>query len=164
MARMIRLLFASLLLAAPLAAQEAERKPGAERSREIIREPLRDLRIADREIPPELEAIGDTPYAIRPRNCAAIAAAVRELDRVLGEDVDAPGSAGELNGRADVALTAAEVRMDTLIPGRGLIRRLTGADKARKRYNTAIQAGVIRRGYLKGLGAARGCKPPAAPR
>lgn len=31
-------------------------------------------------------------------------------------------------------------------------------------YRNAIQAGVIRRGYLKGLGAARGRRPPAAPR
>ena len=27
----------------------------------------------------------------------------------------------------------------------------------------AIEAGVIRRGYLKGMGLAKGCKPPAAP-
>lgn len=166
---MIRAVLAAILLTSPALAQPAEDKPdapkpGMAKAKDIVTEPLRDVRLADRKIPPELQAIVDAPYDLRPRTCAAIAGTVTELDGVLGADVDDPDAGGELNGTAKAALTAAEIGVDTLIPGRGLIRRVTGADKAERRYNNAVQAGVIRRAYLKGLGAARGCKPPAAPR
>ena len=35
--------------------------------------------------------------------------------------------------------------------------------RAISRQSSSITAGGIRRGYLKGIGLAKGCKPPAAP-
>ena len=51
-----------------------------------------------------------------------------------------------------------------VIPFRGWVRRLTGAERYSREVAAAIAAGTIRRAYLKGLGAAAGCSAPAAPR
>jgi hypothetical protein len=50
------------------------------------------------------------------------------------------------------------------IPFDGVIRFVSGAARHDQHVVAAIQAGAIRRGYLKGLGEARGCMPPALPR
>ena len=50
-----------------------------------------------------------------------------------------------------------------LMPYRSWLRKLSGAEKRELRAIAAIAAGSIRRGYLKGLGEARGCAPPATP-
>ena len=50
-----------------------------------------------------------------------------------------------------------------LIPFRGWVRKLSGAERYSKQVLDAITAGIIRRAYLKGLGQAKGCTAPAAP-
>jgi hypothetical protein len=49
----------------------------------------------------------------------------------------------------------------SLIPFRGIIRELSGANDQQRKVSTAIQAGVARRAYLKGVGQQRGCAYPA---
>ena len=51
-----------------------------------------------------------------------------------------------------------------VVPFRGWVRKLSGADRYSREVAAAIAAGTIRRGFLKGLGAAAACSPPAAPR
>jgi hypothetical protein len=51
----------------------------------------------------------------------------------------------------------------SIIPFRGLVRQMTGADAHAKEVDTAIQAGKVRRAYLKGVGMNKNCAPPAAP-
>lgn len=51
-----------------------------------------------------------------------------------------------------------------MIPFRGWVRKLTGAERYSRKVSAAIAAGAIRRAYLKGLGQAAGCAAPAAPR
>ena len=46
---------------------------------------------------------------------------------------------------------------------RSLVRRATGAYAYQKKYNQAFKLGAQRRAYLKGVGLARGCPPPARP-
>ena len=53
--------------------------------------------------------------------------------------------------------------VSSLIPFRGLIRELSGANAQERAVQAAIQAGLARRGFLKGLGAARRCQYPAGP-
>ena len=62
-----------------------------------------------------------------------------------------------------VCAVAARTAVNTLIPGLGIVRVITGADKQQRRVEAAVYAGSTRRAYLKGIGLARGCKAPAAP-
>ena len=50
-----------------------------------------------------------------------------------------------------------------IIPFRGLVRQVTGAQRHQKDMDRAIQAGKVRRAYLKGVGMNKNCAPPAAP-
>lgn len=127
-----------------------------------VTQPLRDVRIADKKIPPVLQLAASAPYSsVNTRSCAAIAGEVRKLNAALGTDVDAPGQPkGE--GSA-LAAVAARTAVNTLIPGLGIVRVITGADKQQRRVEAAVYAGSARRAYLKGIGLARGCKAPAAP-
>ena len=112
------------------------------------------------EIPPLLVAARKAPYAAPvDRSCAALAADVQALDAVLGADLDTPATASNPSlierGAGDALRNAAE----SVIPFRGWVRRLSGAE----RYERQVAAGTVRRAYLKGLGQAAGCTAPAAP-
>jgi len=52
--------------------------------------------------------------------------------------------------------------VNSLIPLRGLVREVSGAAPADRRLEAAIDAGLARRGYLRGLAVSRGCRLPAA--
>ena len=148
-----------LLTAAPLAAQEADQRTTAS----ILESPLSDVNLKKRHIPPVLVEAQAHPYATAGMtDCARIGAAVTALDAVLGRDVDVPVIAR--NGRHDLAMDAGQDVVNSLIPGRFLIRRISGAEAAQRRAVAAIFAGSVRRGFLKGLGLSKGCAPPAAPR
>ena len=116
-----------------------------------------------REIPPLLERTAAAPYAAVPgASCVQIGAAVAELDAVLGPDLDARADAAAA-GRDRTGQIAGEVVSGVIIPFRGVVREVTGASGSERRHEAAIEAGLVRRAYLKGLGHARGCRPPAAP-
>lgn len=117
-----------------------------------------------REIPPKLKSIQDNPYSMRGmRGCAAIIAEVRELNEVLGADVNERVSKSKAKKREETAGRVAGSAIGSIIPFRGLIGEVTGANAERRRYNKAVYAGTVRRGFLKGVGRERGCKKPARP-
>ena len=124
--------------------------------------PLRDTRIKDDKIPLILQLAASAPYSLKGiTNCASIAAEVGKLNTALGTDVDIPGKKkGE--GSA-IAAEAAGEAVRSIIPGLGLVRVVTGADKQQRRVQAAVYAGSVRRGYLKGIGLSRHCSVPAAP-
>ncbi len=155
---MRHLLLLAVVAAAPLAA--AEQRTAAS----IIESPLTDVNLKKKHIPPLLLAAKDHPYATAGMTgCAKIGAAVRDLDDVLGRDVDVP-SIGKPNEGRELAMDAGQDTINSLIPGRFIIRRLSGAYAAQRNAVAAVYAGSVRRGFLKGLGEAKGCTPPAAPR
>jgi len=133
--------------------------------------PLRDMNLLRTKIPPALlEAMAD-PYA-RPRrtSCDTLIALVTPLDVALGEDVDRhpPEENEDLMDRGkrmagSAAFGAMASAAQDLIPMRGWVRKLSGAEKHDRLVQTAMASGAIRRAYLKGLGEARGCNPPATP-
>jgi hypothetical protein len=112
-------------------------------------------------LPSALVAAAEAPYANpHPAGCDALATEIRELDLVLGPDLDrtpSPHAPGSFVG----ALVAGEIK--AAIPYYGWIRRLTGVEARARRTRAAIAAGAVRRAYLKGLGEARQCPPPASP-
>jgi len=138
----------------------------------VVEQPFRDFGLVRSKIPSVLiEAIAD-PYARpAPATCDGIAAQMIRLNIALGPDLDEPVSTehpGVLTRGEGMAKTAALDAMrseaQSYIPFDGFIRVLSGADRHDHLVVAAIQAGAIRRGYLKGLGEARACMPPDVPR
>ncbi|OYW21294.1 MAG: hypothetical protein B7Y98_12140 [Sphingomonas sp. 32-62-10] len=126
-------------------------------------QPLRDTRIKEDKIPDVLLLAASAPYSsVNTQNCAMITREVNRLNAVLGPDVDAP--AQKKGEGSAVAAAAARGVVSSFIPGLGLVRVITGADRAQRRAEAAVYAGSVRRGYLKGLGRAKGCRGTAAPR
>lgn len=133
--------------------------------------PLRDVNIVRTKIPRVLLEAMDDPYR-RPAqaDCRALIALVTPLDTALGEDLDRnPASDGEdlmdrsRKAAGQAALGALASTAQDMIPMRGWVRKLTGAERHDRLVQSAITSGNVRRAYLKGLGEARGCNPPATP-
>ncbi len=78
---------------------------------------------------------------------------------MLGPDLDLPE---EERARISAGRMAKTV-VGSFIPFRGLIREVSGANDHDRQVRAAIQAGLARRGFLKGVGHAKGCAYPARP-
>ena len=158
---------------------------------QAVATPLSDLGLVYAPIPPLLLAALKAPYA-QPAapSCEAIASEVRELDAVLGGDLDrapdphdpglierdpaafvarAQDQTSEEHAQAlrdaakHEAVRAVEHAAQDVIPHRTWVRKLSGAERYSHDVAAAITAGIVRRAYLKGLGSALGCDYPAAP-
>lgn len=133
--------------------------------------PLSDLNLVKADIPPVLAEAVKGPYKVPAGpGCEAIAAEVTQLEAVLGADLDVPPSAArpsliERGGSAagEAAVGALRGAAEGVIPFRGWVRKLSGAERYSREVAAAIAAGSVRRSYLKGVGQARGCTAPAAP-
>jgi hypothetical protein len=133
----------------------------------VAESPLRDMNVLRTKIPEVLlQAMAD-PYE-RPASgkCIDLVARINPLNDALGEDLDLTAKADEDGMMAKgktTALTVASGAASDVIPFRGWIRKLSGAEQHDKYVQAAITAGAVRRAYLKGLGEAKGCNPPATP-
>ncbi|MDB5454433.1 MAG: hypothetical protein JWP92_18 [Caulobacter sp.] len=133
--------------------------------------PLRDVNVLRTKIPPILLQVMADPYARpKPAQCPDLIALVAPLDAALGEDLDSlpAGENEDLFDRGREAAGGAALGMmastaQDLIPFRGWVRKLSGAERHDQLVQSAIASGAVRRAYLKGLGEAKGCKPPATP-
>lgn len=150
----------AVALGAPAWGQDrpiTDRNPDAA---DVVATPLTDLNLRKGEIPELLGRAVIDPYDLAGlASCSALIAEVERFDIILGDDFDLPEEAmGGLGAGA-----VGKVAVTSLIPFRGLIREVSGARKAQDRLETAIRAGLTRRGFLKGVGAQRGCAYPARP-
>jgi hypothetical protein len=138
---------------------------------EAAGQPLTDLNVRREQIPTVLLQAQANPYDRRNLNqCAPIRAEVARLDEALGPDRDEPPApdAGSLNERtqdalAEAALDAIRDATTDFIPYRSWVRRLSGAQARSRAVQDAVEAGRLRRAYLKGLGMRANCAPPASP-
>lgn len=152
-------LVVALLLAGCAAAPDSKRVTTAATT------PLSDLNLVVTTIPTVLLDARQQPYAMPPvTGCEALAAAVVELDELLGPDVDASKTAADpglvergSEAVGDAAVGAIQGAAAGVLPFRSWVRKLSGADKHAKAVGAAILAGQARRGFLKGLRAAQGC-------
>jgi len=127
--------------------------------------PLGDLNITKADIPPVLVAAQQKPYAMpAAQNCVALALEIRALDDALGADLDAPVSEGDpsLMERAsdtakDHAVGAVRRTAEGLVPFRGWVRKLSGAERHSKHVTACVMAGSVRRAFLKGIAASQSC-------
>ena len=165
------LLLVSAALALTACASDVPRQTASQAGEAMVT-PLNDLNLVRTAIPAPLAAAQKAPYAMpAPAGCVTLVAEVQALDAVLGPDLDAPSTdsnpsliergAGTASGMAVGQLrTAAE----GVVPFRGWIRKLSGAERHSRDVAAAIAAGTIRRSFLKGLGASALCEVPASPR
>ena len=136
-----------------------------------VEAPLSDLNLVQEKIPAVLEAAVKAPYALpSERTCPALANEVGNLDGALGADLDTPPTAANpglvargSNMMGDAANDALRGAAESVIPFRGWVRKLDGAERHSKEVAAAIAAGSVRRAFLKGVGQTLGCGAPAAP-
>jgi hypothetical protein len=148
-------------------------KPGAAETAvgQAVTSPLSDFNLVQAPVPPVLREAQKAPYAMpADAGCDSLAGHVRALDDVLGADLDVPATPGnpslvERSGKevGNAAAGALKSAAEGIVPFRGWVRKLSGAERYSKDVAAAIVAGTVRRAYLKGVGEARGCVAPAAP-
>jgi hypothetical protein len=128
--------------------------------------PLRDVNVLRTKIPDVLLRAMADPYARPPKpNCASITAQILPLNGALGADLDelAVDEDDLMERGRESVLGVMAGAASSVIPFRGWVRQLSGAERHDKLVTAAITAGAVRRAYLKGLGETRGCNPPATP-
>jgi hypothetical protein len=128
--------------------------------------PLSDLNVLQTPIPEVLELAQTSPYGLpHDRGCVALTREIRQLDEALGPDLDAPtteGNRGLMERGSDLAeveaVGALRRTTESLIPFRSWVRKLSGADRYARHLAAAINAGVVRRAFLKGLRVGQRCE------
>jgi|SRR5581483_2113171 len=168
------LAFAALPFLAGCLTERQNGSPQVETTSEANREslkgaaesPLRDVNVLRTKIPEVLLYSLADPYSRPPKGwkCPDLIAMVEPLDDALGDDLDVPPEQQGMRekGKGSVLGFAAGAASDA-IPFRSWIRKLSGAERHDDLVQKAIMAGAVRRAYLKGLGEAKGCNPPATP-
>lgn len=123
--------------------------------------PLNDLNLVNAKIPAVLAAAQKAPYALaEPSSCADLKDAVRALDEVLGPDLDTPATKsnpGLIERGGDAIEGAVQNAAESVVPHRGWVRKLSGAERYSKQVAAAIAAGTVRRAFLKGVARADAC-------
>ncbi|MEH6790733.1 hypothetical protein [Parasphingorhabdus sp.] len=153
------LLFAAMSGTGALAQSGAKEDSTLESAGNRVTEPF-----DGKEVPDKLKEIQEDPYSLAGlRRCAAIIAEVEQLNEVLGPDVNEVVDKSLAKKREQTAARVAGSAIGSIIPFGGIIGEVTGANAERRRYNEAIYAGTVRRGFLKGVGLQKGCRAPARP-
>jgi hypothetical protein len=156
-----------VLVCGLLAGCASDRARFGNAARDAMMQPLKDVGLIRPVTPPSLERIID-PYAppLGP-GCNWLGYEIASLDAVLGPDesVRSDGtrpwiSMEQVSSAAETAVRGAGTGV---MPGRGLVRRVTGAEAADERRNQATDRGKLRRAYLVGISRARDCTSEWAP-
>jgi len=125
---------------------------------DIGSQPVRDVGMSKREIPPILEKAFNDPYSLKGlKSCKALAGEVTNLNAVLGADYSVGNEYTE-NRAGKLAEAGGKTIINSIIPFRGLVREVTGAAPADRHMNAAVDAGLARRGFLRGVHLKQGCK------
>lgn len=120
--------------------------------------PLNDLNLVKTPIPEILSIAQTAPYAFpEARSCADLRVSVQALDEVLGPDLDASPSQAAQNAVERGLTRAVQNAAEGIIPYRGWVRKITGAERHAKHISDAIAAGTVRRAFLKGIARAESC-------
>lgn len=128
---------------------------GSEIVGDAVEQPFRDLNLIRDDLPPLLRTAADAPYDDTGlTSCARIAGQIGEIEALLGPDIDTGVTEEDSDA---VAIASDALRGLVGLPFRGVVRRLTGAHDRDTEIRRAVLAGMVRRGYLKGLADERGC-------
>ena len=132
---------------------------------QAIISPLTDLNIVRADIPKVLAEARKAPYArLVNEACPALKTEIDALDALLGPDLDTPRSSLNpslielgVGAAGEAAVGALRSTTEGIIPFRGWVRKLTGAERYSREVAASIAAGTVRRAFLKGLGHGAGC-------
>lgn len=158
-----RVLLASMLLTGTAMAARAQdnqnnRDDTLRKAGQIASQPARDVGIDKSEIPPVLQKASENPYAMpTPATCKNIAAQMASLTEAVGPDFTVGQQENE-NRTGKIVEAGGKTLVNALIPFRGLVREVSGAAPAQRRLEAAVSTGIARRGFLRGLGKAKGCR------
>jgi hypothetical protein len=133
---------------------------------QAVSSPMSDLNVGNTPIPEPLKEALAAPYKWSAEaSCEQLREALQALDAALGPDLDrvAPVAADGLKPERGVEL-AGEAAVDmlqrttgSLLPYRGWIRKISGAERHTKEVEAAVQAGTARRGFLRGVAMQKSC-------
>lgn len=141
--------FALPALSAPAAGQDAGK---------IVTQPARDVGADKTDIPASLERAAADPYSQSGvGRCAGIAREIAALNDDLGPDFGAAETKQASQGER-LARAGGTTLVNSIIPFRSLVREVSGAAPAERRLRAAQEAGLARRGFLRGLQSAKGCR------
>ena len=151
---LLSLALSGTAMAAPLQIDDGNlRKAG-----DIASQPARDVGAEKVTIPPVLEKASENPYAMpAPNTCAGISKSIAALTGAVGPDFTV-GQAENENRTGKIVEAGGKTLVNALIPFRGLVREVSGAAPAQRRLEAAVSTGIARRGFLRGLAKAKGCK------
>lgn len=145
----------AMTIAAPAFAQDKQ-ETTAERAGDIATQPARDVGAVKTKVPPVLREAAADPYSLDGLSkCGAIRAEIADLSGALGPDYE--GGVDRKKSRK-IKVTGDTVA-GLIVPFRGIVREVSGAASAQRELNAAIDAGLARRGFLRGTYQARRCKP-----
>lgn len=138
--------------------------PQQERVGDIAATPLRDFNLSSTIIPPVLVEARKHPYVLPDdQSCAGLLVQVRQLDAVLGPDLDdtVVSETGHIVKVGAAFWNALQRTVEGAIPFRGWVRKLSGAERHAADIAASIGAGTARRAFLKGVAVARSCQVQA---
>lgn len=135
-----------------------------DRTMSALTAPLADVNLLKVDIPPLLSNLVGATYSLPSDNgCAALAQDIADLDALLGNDIDTePAAKPSLVERGqrelrDATFDTLRSTSESVIPFRGWVRKLSGAERHSHKVQAAIEAGSYRRSFLKGLRTGQGC-------
>lgn len=138
--------------------------PSNVKARDVVLKPLSDFNVDKDPVPQLLQDAIRKPYdQTGLARCPAIEQAVRDLDTILGNDIDVAEDKTRGEKRGNVAGNVGKAIMGSLIPFGGVIREISGASANQRHWQMALYAGSARRSFLKGVGLQHGCRYPAIP-
>lgn len=150
-----------LLIAAVLAGCATDNNKQQEPVQKAIITPLNDLNLVNAPIPPVLVEVQKSPYALKEAvTCDELKDGIHALDEVLGADLDTPATdanPGLVERGGSLVTGAVQHAAEGLIPYRGWVRKISGAERYSKQVAAAIAAGTVRRAFLKGVARAKAC-------
>lgn len=124
-------------------------------AKDVVTQPGRDVGIDKPDVPPVLLAAQENPYGNDgAQTCAKITASLGALNAELGPDYDSDAE----RKKDSVLKKGGSIVVNSLVPFRSVVREVSGAAAADRRMQAATQAGIARRGFLRGLYSARRCR------
>jgi len=129
-----------------------------DRAGEIAVQPAKDVGIVrSGDIPLVLQEAVKNPYQpLHRQTCPWVDYELARLNQALGPDFGTDPKGNE-DKATKIALAGGEMIIGGLIPFRGIVREISGAAPAERRKTAAVNAGLARRGYVRGVGMVLAC-------